>query len=94
MVHCVEVSYLHKPSTDTFHDFFPCLETFPPVRFPFQEVTRVQCVGSQLEDATELPRRRGWPEREFLHDGDFLRVDERFEVVVEIWKFWMVLDVV
>lgn len=94
MVHGVEVSYLHEPSTDSFHDFFPCLETFSPVRFPLEEITGMQCVRSQFEDATELAWGCGWPEREFLHDGDFLRLDEGFEVAVEVCELRVVLDVV
>lgn len=46
MMHCVEVTNLYKPCPNALHDFPPCLETFPPMRLPFQQITRMKRVRS------------------------------------------------
>ena len=67
-MHHVEVTDLHEPGTDTFHDFAASFETLAPMGFPLQKIARVQRVGAEFEETTELSRGSGGPEREFLHE--------------------------
>lgn len=46
VVDCVEISYLHKPGTNSLHDFLSCFQSLSPVSLPFEEVTRVESVRS------------------------------------------------
>lgn len=92
MVHGVEVSDLHEPGTDAFHDLAAGLETFAPVRLPFEEVAWVEGVGAELEDAAELAGGHCWPEGELLHQRCLLRNNQGLELVVELGKFGTVLD--
>lgn len=61
-------SHVEPHTSHSLHDFSSSSQTLLPVRLPFQEVARVQSVGSKLKDATQLSRRRSWPEAEFLHE--------------------------
>lgn len=80
--------------THTFHDLPPCRETLLPVRLPLEQVSRVQSVAPELEDAAELAGRGGGPEAEFLHQARALGVDEGLELAVELGELGVVLDAV
>lgn len=88
----VEVSDLHEPGTHTLHDFFPGTQTSAPVCLPFQEVARVQGVGTELKDTAKLARSSRGPEGEFLHQRRLLRVDQRLELAVEFGEVGVVLN--
>jgi hypothetical protein len=67
VVHGIQLADLDEPGADAFHDLPPRFEASAPVGFPFEQVSWVQGVGAQLEDAAELAGGRGGPEGEFLH---------------------------
>jgi hypothetical protein len=67
MMHRIQLSNLHKPGSYSLHDFSSCAETTAPMGLPFEEITGVEGVRAQFEDATEGSGRGGWPEGEFLH---------------------------
>lgn len=79
----VELADLHEPGAHALHDLAAGLEALAPVRLPFQQVARVQRVRAELEEPAELPRRRGRPEAELLHERDVFGRNERFERQLE-----------
>jgi hypothetical protein len=90
VVDCVEISNLHEPSSDAFHDLPTSFQATPPVGLPFEQVSRMQLVRTKLKYTAQLPGRRRRPEREFLHERDLLGVDQRVETTVEVRKLGMV----
>jgi hypothetical protein len=94
MMHRVQIANLHKPCSYAFHNFAPRLETSTPVGLPFQQVSRMQSVGSELEQAAELPRWCGRPERELLHQRRRLLADQSLQLGVELGEFGEMLNVV
>ena len=54
VVNCIQIANLHKPCAHSFHNFTPSFETPAPMRFPLQQVSRVECIGAEFEDAAEL----------------------------------------
>ena len=67
VMYSVQISDLDEPCTNPFHDFSPGFEASSPVCLPLKQISWVQSVGPQFEQATELA---GWccgPEGEFLH---------------------------
>jgi hypothetical protein len=83
MMHGIQLPNLDKPSADTFHDFTSCFQALAPVCFPFEEISGMQSIGAELEEAAELARWCGRPEGEFLHEGDTLGSYEFLEGFVE-----------
>ncbi len=43
----------------------------------------MQGIGTEFEEAAKLARRRGRPEREFLHEGGLFVSDQLFQLAVE-----------
>ena len=87
VVNGVEIANLDKPRTNSLHDLTTGLEAASPVSLPFKEVSRMQSVGTQLKDASELSWWGGRPEGKFLHQGNVLGVDESVELLVELVEF-------
>lgn len=83
MVNCIQLANLDEPGTDALHDFPAGFQTLSPMGFPFEKIARVECIGSQLEQATQLPRGRCGPERELLHQGNPFGICKSFELFVE-----------
>ena len=83
-MHGVQLPDLYEPCTNSLHDLPPCIESLPPVSFPFEQVAGVEGVGAELEEATELAWRGGGPEGEFLHEGGLFAGYKGFESVVEV----------
>lgn len=83
MMHCVQIPNLYEPCTDSLHHFSSCLQSLPPVGFPFQEIAWVQGVGAKFEKTAEGARWCGGPEGELLHQRCLFRSDELFETLVE-----------
>lgn len=90
----VQLAYLHEPGANALHDLPARLEAAPPVCLPLEQISRVQGVGAELEETTQLAGRRGWPEGELLHERGALGVDEGLELRIELGKARVVLDVV
>ena len=83
---------LHEPSTNTFHHFSPCCQPFLPVRFPLEQIARMECVRAQLKDTAQLTGRRCRPEPKLLHERYLLVGDERLKLCVEGIELGVVLD--
>jgi len=93
-MHRVQIPDLHEPCANTLHNLPTCLQAASPVGFPFKEISWVQGVRAEFEDATQLTRGCCGPEGEFLHEGRVLRADQSLEVRIECWEVGVGLDVV
>lgn len=92
VVHRVQVANLHEPCAHTFHHLPTSCEATSPVRLPFEEVSGVKSVRSELEDTSQAA---GWgrgPEREFLHEGCFLALDQLLQLAVEFGELRVLRD--
>ena len=83
MMHRVQVPNLYEPCPYSLHHLSACLQAFPPMRFPFQEVARVQGVGAELKETAEGTGWCRWPEGELLHQGRLFRGDEFLKLLIE-----------
>jgi hypothetical protein len=88
----VQISNLDEPSAHTFHNLLSGTKTCAPVCLPLQEVARVQGVRTEFEDSTKLAGSSCGPEREFLHQGCLLRVDQGLELAIKLGEVRMVLN--
>lgn len=94
VVDSVQVANLHKPRTNAFHHLATGGKSPTPVGLPLQQVARVQGVRPELEQTTKTAGWGGWPERELLHEGGLLALDQAFELAIEISELGVFRDVV
>lgn len=92
MVDGVQVAHLYEPGTHTLHNFSASLEAPTPMCLPLEQISGLKLVRPQLKETTQLSRRRGRPEAEFLHQRRLLFVDQGPELAVEVRKFGVLRD--
>lgn len=76
VVYRVQGTNLAEPGPDALHDVLPRGQSPTPVSFPLEEVAREEGVCAELEKPTEVARRSGGPEGEFLHQIRAARAEE------------------
>ena len=94
MVHGIQIPDLGEPRADPFHDLPPRCQTATPVRFPLEQISRLESVRAQFKDPAETSGWGGGPKGKLLHQGGVFAVDERFDLSVVLREIGHLRDVV
>lgn len=91
MMYGIQVPDLTETRPYCLHYFPPRFQPFTPISLLFDEVSRVEGVGAEFEEAAKLAGGCYWPKNEFLHKGGLFVVYEEFEGFVNIVRLFIIL---